>query len=104
MHDLHRNSLVCMFLWTLEYYQGLLFLMTNRVESIDDAISSRIHVMIKYEGLSFTNCLELWKAFLDKISPIFGGSQLSEEELQELARKHLNGREVYTFKILCVLC
>jgi ATPase family protein associated with various cellular activities (AAA) len=103
MHDLHRNSLVCMFLRTLEYYQGLLFLTTNRVENIDDAISSRIHVMIKYKELSSTNRRELWEAFLDKGSPSSRGSILSKQEMLELSRKKLNGREVCFFlKILYV--
>jgi AAA+ superfamily predicted ATPase len=91
MHDLHRNSLVCMFLRILEYYKGLLFLTTNRVKIIDDAISSRIHVMIKYEELSKTHRHELWKGFLDKIGTM---SLLSNKEIQGLAHKELNGREV----------
>lgn len=32
MHDIHRNALVSIFLRQLEYYQGILFLTTNRVE------------------------------------------------------------------------
>lgn len=32
MHDLHRNALVSIFLRQLEYFQGILFLTTNRVE------------------------------------------------------------------------
>lgn len=32
MHDIHRNALVSIFLRQLEYFQGILFLTTNRVE------------------------------------------------------------------------
>lgn len=32
MHDIHRNSLVGVFLRQLEYFMGILFLTTNRVE------------------------------------------------------------------------
>ena len=35
MHDLHRNALVSIFLRQLEYFQGILFLTTNRVEVCD---------------------------------------------------------------------
>jgi AAA+ superfamily predicted ATPase len=94
MHNLRQNSLICMFLRTLEYYQGLMFLTTNRVKSIDDAISSRIHVMIKYERLSLSHRQELWKSFLEKIGADSGVSPLSKREMQELASKELNGREV----------
>lgn len=34
MHDIHRNALVSIFLRQLEYFQGILFLTTNRVEVI----------------------------------------------------------------------
>lgn len=32
IHDIHRNALVSIFLRQLEYFQGILFLTTNRVE------------------------------------------------------------------------
>lgn len=32
LYDLHRNSLVSVFLRQLEYFQGILFMTTNRVE------------------------------------------------------------------------
>jgi hypothetical protein len=32
MQDIHRNALVSIFLRQLEYFQGILFLTTNRVE------------------------------------------------------------------------
>src|SRR6202012_1302752 len=32
IHDIHRNALVSIFLRLLEYFQGILFLTTNRVE------------------------------------------------------------------------
>ncbi|CZT41144.1 uncharacterized protein RSE6_00844 [Rhynchosporium secalis] len=51
-HDIHRNALVCVFLRTLEYYPGIIFLTTNRVEQIDNAIASRIHFKLKYDKLN----------------------------------------------------
>jgi ATPase family associated with various cellular activities (AAA) len=41
IHDIHRNALVSIFLRLLEYFQGILFLTTNRVETFDDAFQSR---------------------------------------------------------------
>ncbi|KAN0116791.1 P-loop containing nucleoside triphosphate hydrolase protein [Hyaloscypha variabilis] len=46
--DIHRNALVYVFLRTLEYYQGIMFLTTNQVGQIDNAIASRIHFKLKY--------------------------------------------------------
>lgn len=47
--DLERYCLVAAFLRCLEYYQGVLFLTTNRVGAFDDAIVSRINVVLHYE-------------------------------------------------------
>jgi hypothetical protein len=35
-HDIHRNALVSVFLRQLEYFEGILFLTTNRVETFDE--------------------------------------------------------------------
>ncbi|KEF54312.1 uncharacterized protein A1O9_09478 [Exophiala aquamarina CBS 119918] len=49
--DIDRNSLVTVFLRTMEYYQGALFLTTNRAGHIDDSFISRITVPIQYPSL-----------------------------------------------------
>lgn len=46
IHDIHRNALVSIFLRLLEYFQGILFLTTNRVETFDDAFQSRKHPLV----------------------------------------------------------
>ena len=46
-HDLERNKLVSIFLRILEYYEGFLFLTSNRVEEIDAAFESRIHLNLQ---------------------------------------------------------
>lgn len=44
MHEIHRNALVSIFLRQLEYFQGILFLTTNRVEvSHDRFLNGRAH-------------------------------------------------------------
>ena len=50
-NDLERNSLVSVFLRAMEYYQGILFLTTNRVGSFDEAFASRIHIHLYYSDL-----------------------------------------------------
>ncbi|KAF2258837.1 P-loop containing nucleoside triphosphate hydrolase protein [Lojkania enalia] len=51
-YDLIRNGLVTVFLHKLEYLDGIMFLTTNRVSEFDEAILSRIHLMLKYNELS----------------------------------------------------
>jgi AAA+ superfamily predicted ATPase len=91
MQDIHRNKVVCTFLRTLEYYEGIMFLTTNRVQTFDDAITSRLHLMIKYEPLSLANRKIVWKSFLSKTN-----AKYTEHELDSLVRKPFNGREVRT--------
>ena len=98
-HDIHRNALVCVFLRTLEYYQGIMFLTTNRVTQIDDAIASRIHFKIKYTELSQEQREGIWKAFLSKAVTAQGEPVYSRAGLESLVQKQLNGREVMSSHI-----
>ena len=49
--DIHRNSVVSVFLRTIEYYQGIMLLTINRVTEFDPAALSRIHLKVKYDDL-----------------------------------------------------
>ncbi|KAF5005811.1 hypothetical protein FDECE_7767 [Fusarium decemcellulare] len=51
-YDLARNALVSVFLRILEYYNGILFLTTNRVGTLDEAFKSRIHMSLYYPPLN----------------------------------------------------
>jgi len=46
--DMAMNAVVGVFLRVLEYFNGLLFLTTNRIDDIDEAIVSRCIALIKY--------------------------------------------------------
>jgi len=46
--DLDQNAIVGIFLRLLEYYDGILFLTTNRETVVDDAIISRITAHVRY--------------------------------------------------------
>jgi hypothetical protein len=45
----------------LEYFQGILFLTTNRVAQFDEAFKSRIHVSIGYEALNDEAREQIWQ-------------------------------------------
>jgi hypothetical protein len=49
--DIHRNSVVSVFLRTMEYCQGIMLLIINRVTEFDLAALSRIHLKVKYDDL-----------------------------------------------------
>ncbi|KAF2839139.1 ATPase [Patellaria atrata CBS 101060] len=90
-HDLERNKIVSIFLRTLEYYEGILFLTTNRVDNIDTAFQSRIHVSMEYPDLTSSSRRMIWKNFLNNSSQ---PNEFSDEDLDELAAVELNGRQI----------
>lgn len=58
---------IIVFLRTLEYYSGILFLTTNRVGVIDEAFASRIHVPLYYPPLDEESTEKIWENSLRKI-------------------------------------
>ncbi|KAI9774036.1 MAG: hypothetical protein M1839_001921 [Geoglossum umbratile] len=66
-HDLDRNSLVSVFLRVMEYYQGVLFLTTNRVGHFDDAFISRIHVVLHFTDFTPESRAQVWSIFFKKL-------------------------------------
>ncbi|KAI1337703.1 hypothetical protein F5Y15DRAFT_408041 [Xylariaceae sp. FL0016] len=66
--DIHRNSLVSVFLRCMKYYKGILFLTTNRVGTFDDAFISRIQVVIHYKDLGEIERRKIWEQFFDKLT------------------------------------
>lgn len=61
--DIHQNAIVGVFLRILEYYNGLMFMTTNRASIIDDAILSRATAIIEFpvpvneDAIAITNTL-----------------------------------------------
>ncbi|KAF1935029.1 P-loop containing nucleoside triphosphate hydrolase protein [Clathrospora elynae] len=91
LHELERNKLVSIFLRVLEYYEGTMFLTTNRVQTFDPAFQSRIHISLDYPGLSIDSRKTVWKNFLDMSSQ---EHTISTTQLMQLARMDLNGRQI----------
>ncbi|KAI9850722.1 MAG: hypothetical protein M1838_005213 [Thelocarpon superellum] len=96
IQDIHRNALVSIFLRLLEYFQGILFLTTNRVETFDDAFQSRIHIALRYGELTTKAKKTVWKMFLEKVRAMEGVEMtpFTEENFDTLARNNLNGRQI----------
>ncbi|ROT42241.1 hypothetical protein SODALDRAFT_318970 [Sodiomyces alkalinus F11] len=65
--NLERNGLVSIFLQKLEYYNGILFLTTNRIGKIDQAISSRIHLILHYKRLGKPEVLNVFRINIDRL-------------------------------------
>lgn len=58
------------FLRVLEYYNGILFLTTNRVGTIDEAFKSRIHVSLYYPPLDKQQTVDIFEVNLRRLHEI----------------------------------
>ncbi|KAI0432789.1 P-loop containing nucleoside triphosphate hydrolase protein [Xylaria sp. FL1042] len=98
--DLVRNSLVAGFLRALEFYDGILFLTTNRVGSFDDAFISRVHVQLYYPDFDDDQRQEVWGTFMEKLEKERGDSMRLNIDAKEYIRGSdmralaWNGREI----------
>ncbi|EJT77111.1 hypothetical protein GGTG_07023 [Gaeumannomyces tritici R3-111a-1] len=70
--SIQRNAMVSVFLRILEYYPGILFLTTNRVGTMDEAVKSRVHVSLHYPGLGRDETLQLFKMNIKRLKKIEG--------------------------------
>ena len=89
-----RNGLVSVFLRKLEYCEGIIFLTTNRVSLFDDAILSRIHLMLQYDDLNSDARRQIWRFFLHRACTSGKAADICSEELERLACSKINGRQV----------
>ena len=62
----HWLTIIVVFLRILEYYNGILFLTTNRVGSFDEAFKSRIHMSLYYPPLKRKQTIAIWEMNLDR--------------------------------------
>ncbi|KAJ4248772.1 hypothetical protein NW762_012610 [Fusarium torreyae] len=85
-----RNSLVAVFLRTLEYYSGILFLTTNRVGTFDEAFTSRIHISLYYPPLSQASTLAVFNVNLTRIQARFKRKKERGEADLELDERSIN--------------
>ncbi|KAI9756265.1 MAG: hypothetical protein M4579_003932 [Chaenotheca gracillima] len=91
--DINRNALVSVFLRILEYFEGILFLTSNRVESFDLAFKSRIHVALHYPELTLAVRRQLWKDFLLRMPEEQRHLDL-DRDLDTLQIEVINGRQI----------
>ncbi|KAH7374066.1 hypothetical protein BKA64DRAFT_586823 [Cadophora sp. MPI-SDFR-AT-0126] len=89
-----HNSLVSVFLRKLEYYQGIMLLTTNRVRDFDEAIQSRIHLALRYDPLGVDTRKGIWNTFLQKATTVGENADFMDENLDDLAKHDLNGRQI----------
>ncbi|BBP04733.1 hypothetical protein TPL01_31510 [Sulfuriferula plumbiphila] len=105
--NIAMNAVVGVFLRVLEYFNGLLFLTTNRVDDIDEAIVSRCIAMIRYYPPDSEARRRIWQVMLEQFALEIDGTLLDElvelfpsasgrdiKGLAKLAAKFCNHKQV----------
>ena len=105
-NDIARNELVSIFLREMEYFRGCLFLTTNLFDTIDIAFRSRVSIHLLFNPLPPQARQILWRKFLDRLPQVIVEDEngrkiqknmaagITEEDIKELGRYDLNGREI----------
>jgi ATPase family associated with various cellular activities (AAA) len=92
LNSLKRNELVSIFLRLVEYYPGIMFLTTNRIQAIDPAFESRIDVAVTYPSLTKELRKQVWFNFLTRLPG--GKCAIDNKDMDVLAKAELNGRQI----------
>lgn len=93
-----RNMLVSVMLRCLEYYEGIIFLTTNRIRSFDVAVQSRMHLAIQYRSLTRKQKLAIYRNLLEKLKDheIRGNREGMYRDIDDYMckRNDMNGRQI----------
>ncbi|KAI0521952.1 hypothetical protein F5B22DRAFT_594834 [Xylaria bambusicola] len=109
--SISRNAMVSVFLRTLEYYPGILFLTTNRPGALDEAVKSRVHLSLRYPALELSETIAIFRMNLNRLKVIederarLNGEKamvIKEDDILAFASKHFhedasarwNGRQI----------
>ena len=87
--DLVRSAIVGIFLRMLDYYEGLLFLTTNRPETLDHAIHSRVMLRLDYPSLQVDARAKIWETMFSA-----SGMRLTTGTFADLGVAEVNGRQI----------
>jgi AAA+ superfamily predicted ATPase len=78
----------------LEYFEGILFLTTNRINASDKAVRSRVHTTLHFPKLPPHSRFKLWETFIVKVAEHSRSEWCDDAFLGPLAERELNGRQI----------
>jgi SpoVK/Ycf46/Vps4 family AAA+-type ATPase len=98
--SLQQNAIVGIFLKVLEYYRGVLFMTTNRGDTIDDAIMSRTVAHIQYSLPEEPQLRDIAKILMGQYNV-----DIEEDAFEKMVTGYseLSGRDVKGLIRLCKL-
>lgn len=88
-NDIARNAMVAIFLRLLEYYEGVLFLTTNRVANFDPAFYSRIMLSFGFNDFGPDDRRKVWNNLLGNSS-----IEIDDKGIETLVQTEVNARQI----------
>ena len=76
--NIGRNAIVAEFLRTLEYFEGLMFMTSNREHDIDEAVIQRCAAIIRYGAPDEAHVRQIW-AVMEELFKVKLGEQLIDQ-------------------------
>lgn len=70
-----------------------MFMTTNRIQSMDPAFRSRMHLILEYKSLDPSSRKGLWRLFLERTAD-YKKQNWPDAEVDRLAAFDLNGRQI----------
>lgn len=100
-NNIVQNCIVGTFLRLLEYYNGVLFLTTNRPDIIDDAIMSRVTAHVKYDYPTTEETHKLWQILSTNFK-----FKISENTVNQLLKEFevMSGRDIRNLLKMITKC
>ncbi|RSL63598.1 hypothetical protein CEP54_005146 [Fusarium duplospermum] len=92
--EMDRNAIVAVFLRKIEYFQGVLFLTTNRKQDFDEAFKSRIHATISYGDLSDKAQAMIWERLIAANKDVQVDDSWTPAAFSALGKLRFNGRTI----------
>ena len=81
------------FLRALEYFNGIIFMTTNRLGTMDVAFQSRIQVAIEYPTLTESTRRKIWTVFIKRLDNRDSRKEILSDR-KFLESQSLNGRQI----------
>ena len=90
-HDLRQNAIVAAFLRVLENHTSTIFMTTNRLDSVDDAITSRCLACVEYQVPTKEDQRRIWEV-INRINE----AGLTARDMDRIVENHpdLSGRDI----------
>ncbi|XDG05548.1 hypothetical protein ABKA04_005163 [Annulohypoxylon sp. FPYF3050] len=97
--DIKHCAIVSGFFNKLDYSHAMVFMATNRIKLLDEALISRIHVTLEFPDFSIPAQQEIWKDAISRLRDVKQDDKSHlefwvEEELVEQGPLNMNGRQI----------